>query len=414
MNDLTAFAVGKLVSLRTAIVEHHVARCDQCAAVLADSPRDDFVERLRDAERPLIMAGTDTPARHAPAQCLTPDLGEVGLDQLPPALRQHPRFRVIRLLAEGGMGAVYLAEHRIMRTLVALKTIRPELAENRHTIARFLQEARIAGRLAHPHIARILDAEQLGPTLVIAIEFIPGKTLGQLVTNRGPLPLSEACRWIRQAALALQYASDEGTVHRDVKPQNIVVESSTGMAKVLDFGLGRLVEEQRSRPGLTRDDEILGTPQYMAPEQARHSQSADIRADIYSLGCTFYCLLAGEPPFQGDTALELFNQHETVPPPSIAALCADVPPAVHRLIDRMLAKDPIDRPQTPREVAAALAQFDVDSRDYSDAGSDVSAPAEEEASPADRGLAIVRALRSPAVALPLATVMVCLVLLLFF
>ena len=275
---------------------------------------------------------------------------------MPVELREHPRYEFLRLLAEGGMGAVYLARHRVTGSLLAVKTIKPELAASRETLDRLLREANIAAKMDHANLARVCDAEQLGETAMLVMDYVPGKTLDQLVATKGPLPVEEACHYVRQVALGLQFASDLGVVHRDIKPHNVMVSPPGGSVRILDFGLGRLVDEQRTRFRLTKDDQILGTPDYMAPEQARDPKSADIRADIYALGGTFYFLLTGEPPFTGSSAIEVLTRREQQPPPAVKSMRPDVPGELSDLIARMLAKDPDERPQQPKEIIELLSE----------------------------------------------------------
>ena len=272
------------------------------------------------------------------------------LGQMPDELANHPRYKILRLLAEGGMGAVYLAEHRVLSSMVAIKTIKADRAQDPRSIDRFLQEAKTAAQLDHVNIARAHDAEQLGNVVILAMEYVPGKTLAQIVGKRGPLPVDHACHYIRQVAAGLDHAFHRGVVHRDIKPQNLLVMAPQGTVKILDFGLGRLVDEQREHSRLTTDDDVLGTPHYISPEQIRDSRTADIRSDIYSLGCTMYYLLAGDPPFSSSNPVDLLARHEHEPAPSIGSLRHDVPRDVVLLIDRMLAKDPSHRPQAPNQI----------------------------------------------------------------
>ena len=410
--DLAAFAVGKLQELQAAVVEHHVNQCERCAAVVAQAPRDAFVDRLLAAERSTaISARRDSRSVESePSEALN----ETELDRLPHELREHPRYEILRIIAEGGMSTVYLARHRVTRSLVALKTIKPELASSREPVGRFLREARIVGQLNHENIARVLDAEQHGEIVFIAMENVPGRTLAQIVAAKGPLGVAESCHYVRQVALGLQHACDRGVVHRDIKPANIMVLPSSQSVRILDFGLGRLVDEQRTRSRLTRNRQILGTPNYMAPEQANDSKSADIRSDIYSLGCTLYFLLVGEPPFQAPSAIELLSKHEIEPAPSVRSMRREVPQQVSDLLDRMLAKNPKDRPQSPSEIAKALLPYIMSKR----AARPVESVGDERiagnAALARFKAIVARAALTPAVMLPLVTVLVFLLVLWLF
>ena len=407
---LAAFSLGRLDELRAAIVEQHVNECDRCASLIARVPGDEFIEQLQEAERSNPGAECTLLWRKSVTGA-SESISEIALGRLPSELHQHPRYRIIRLLAEGGMGTVYLAEHRIMRNLVALKTIKPELSKDHETIARFLQEARTAGQLDHSNIARVFDVEQVGETMFLTMEYVPGKTLAQIVAKRGPLPILHSCHYVRQIALGLDHACTKGVIHRDIKPQNVMLMSSNGIVKILDFGLGRLVDEQRSRTGLTKDDEMLGTPDYVAPEQVRDAKSADVRSDIYSLGCTFYFLLAGAPPFAADNVLELLAKHETEQPIPIRSLRPEVPANVADLLGRMIAKDPLDRPQSPQDIATALSPHgpsEITAGSSQFLVVDRSASREPDAR---RILPLARVLLSPVVLLPLLTVLISLVVL---
>lgn len=407
--DLAAFAVGRLSGLRVALIEQHVIQCDRCAAVVAQSPGDEFVDRLRRAER-AQPAAEQTLSWHKPRSI--DDAGRIdgNLNSLPIELQQHPRYEFLRLLAQGGMGAVYLARHRVTGSLLAIKAIKPELAANRDAMSRFLREASIAGQLEHPNVARVWDAEQLEDTAILAMDYVPGKTLAQIVSARGPLPVDEACHYIRQIALGLQYASEQGVVHRDIKPQNVMVSSPDGSVRILDFGLGRLVDERRTHFRLTKDDQVLGTPDYMAPEQARDAKTADVRSDIYSLGCTFYSLLIGEPPFGGSSAIEVLTRHDHERPAPVHSLRRDVPRELSDLVERMLAKNPDGRPQQPKEIVQLLST--CTSRGSAGDPATRRSGLGHVPSAMDRILdAIVGIILSPAFLLPLLTALVCLLLL---
>ncbi len=381
---LTAFAVGNLGEAQFALVERHVSGCDRCATIVADAPRDAFVDRLLAAEQSHWASRNGSGATAAGK--LAPLANE---------LRDHPRYEMLRLIAEGGMSWVYLARHRLTQSLVAIKSIKPECAVSGELTARFLREARLAARLSHENVVRVLDAEQCGDTAFIVMEHVPGRTLAELVAVNGPLPVADACRYVRQIALGLEHASELGVVHRDMKPQNVVVVPDTDTARILDFGLGRLTDEHRVQTRLTRDNQILGSPDYMAPEQAQHAKSADVRSDIYSLGCTFYFLLTGRPPLEADNVVDLLTKHASETPASLVSVRPDVPRNVAKLVNRMLSKDPRNRPQSLGEIARALDAH-------------ASRPAADYNLSAGRLPALGRAVLTPAVLLPLLTALVCL------
>ncbi len=351
-DDLLAFARGLLDSARAAVVEVHLSQCNPCAARVSAAPDDGFIGLLKAARQSNFADKLHNPGEQS-TRAFRPKDGS-DLDGLPLELREHPRYKIERLLAAGAMGEVYLATDAAVSQRVAVKVLRPELAGNPARKTRFLQEAHIAARLRHPNIVKILHSALAGESAYIVMEFIAGETLAQLVGRRGPLPVSEACEYVRQAAAGLAHADRQGVVHRDVKPHNLIFDPQTRLVKILDFGLGRLVDEHRTGARLTQEGEILGTIHYLSPEQVADSREADIRSDIYSLGCVWFFLLSGFPPFRGTNPLEVLNKHQQEPPPSLRALRPDVPPEVAALVDRMLAKDPAARPQSPTEIVAAL------------------------------------------------------------
>lgn len=282
---------------------------------------------------------------------------------LPEELRQHPRYRVLGVLGRGGMGTVYKAEHRLLERAVVLKVIRPDLVANAHAVQRFQREARLAARLTHPNVVTVYEAEQVGSTQLLVMEFIEGVNLAELVAERGLLPVAEACELIRQAAIGLAYVHEQGLVHRDIKPQNLLV-SRSGQVKILDLGLATLKGGAKSAEGeLTADRQFLGTVDFAAPEQWESSRNVDIRADIYSLGCTFYYLLAGQTPFPSTKYSTLMQQmwaHSQAPLPPIRELRPDLPENIAAILATMLAKHRDERFAHPDEVAAALEPFTQD------------------------------------------------------
>jgi WD40 repeat protein len=291
---------------------------------------------------------SETPSSDIPA---TPPAREV-----PAALVGHPRYRVVQLLGAGGMGAVYKAEHRLMERPVALKVINPNLVDEPAAVERFRREVRTAARLAHPNIVTALDAEQAGNTHFLVMEYVEGTDLAEVVRRKGPLPVAHACAYVRQAALGLQHAYERGMVHRDIKPHNLLL-TRQGQVKILDFGLARFAREAGPATPLTAVNSMMGTPDYVAPEQANDARSADIRADIYSLGCTLYHLLTGRPPFGHLPLMGKLVAHVQEQPRPVTELRPEVPAEVAAVLERMLAKDPARRYPTPAAVAQALAPF---------------------------------------------------------
>jgi serine/threonine protein kinase len=264
-------------------------------------------------------------------------------------------YLLLDKLGEGGMGAVFRARHSRLGRIVALKVIRPERLDSELAIKRFRREIITAAQLDHPNVVRAYDADEAGGVHFFAMEHVEGTDLAKLVKQHGPLPVSRACGYIRQAACGLAHAHEKGLVHRDIKPANLLL-SSSGVVKVLDMGLARLnaLAAAGEATTLTQDGAIMGTPDYIAPEQARDSKRADIRADLYSLGCTLYHLLSGRVPFGGGTLTEKLLAHQMDPVPDVRRLRPDVPPAVAVIVSKLMAKRPEDRYQTPGELVAAI------------------------------------------------------------
>ena len=377
VEELAAFTLGTLDDETQASIEAHVAACAACQECAAVAPADNLVELVRRVgARTGRRADTfvDTAAQvQAPAPL--PALAETeGLasavapsgpaepgcpmapDALPPELTRHERYRVVRLVGVGGMGAVYEAEHRVMQRPVALKVIKRAYTADAAALGRFRREVRAAARLSHPNIVITYDAEDAGDTHFLVMEYVEGTDLGRLVQEGGPLPVDRACEYVRQAALGLQYAFEHDMVHRDLKPHNLM-RTPDGHVKILDFGLARLASEAAEAAGLTSTGIVLGTVDYIAPEQADNAHQADIRSDIYSLGCTLYHLLAGQPPFPTGTSLQKVMAHMEKKPQPLTELRDDLPEELMPVLERMMAKDPKHRYQTPAEVAFALEPF---------------------------------------------------------
>jgi serine/threonine protein kinase len=269
-------------------------------------------------------------------------------------------YEVLGRLGEGGMGQVFKARHRRLNRVVAVKVIRPEQLGNPNSLRRFHREARAAARLSHPNIVEIFDAAEAGGTFLLAMEYVDGKDLAELVQTRGPLPVGIACEYIRQAGLGLQHAHERGLVHRDIKPANLLLSADGSQVKLLDMGLARLQQVDDNDPSLgelTQSGAVMGTPAYLAPEQARDSRRVDIRADIYSLGCTLYHLLTGQAPFRGMSLAEVVLRHQLEEPLPIEQVRPGVPPEVQDILNKMLAKHPEERYQTPAELAKSLAPW---------------------------------------------------------
>jgi len=263
------------------------------------------------------------------------------------------QYVLLDKLGEGGMGEVFRAKHRRMDRLVALKVIRKERLKSPDAVRRFGREIQAAAQLAHENIVMAYDADQAGDRHFFAMEYIEGINLSKLVREHHPIPIEQACDCIRQAAVGLQHAFERGMVHRDIKPSNLLL-NERGTLKILDMGLARLLESPDGEPEsrITQEGLVVGTPDFLAPEQARNARTADTRTDISPLGCTFYFLLCGHPPYPQGTPTEKMLKHTMQPAPPLTR--PDVPPALASLIERMMAKKPEDRFQTPDAVAYAL------------------------------------------------------------
>ncbi|MCE9566919.1 MAG: serine/threonine protein kinase [Planctomycetes bacterium] len=304
---------------------------------------------------------TETPAADIASQLvkagvLTPFQAKAFLQGKSRGFRLGP-YRILDQIGAGGMGQVFLAEHSHMKRLVAVKVLPPRLALDKGMIERFYREARAVAALDHPNIVRAHDVACYKGTHYLVLEYIEGRSLAErLISNEGPLSIGEACGYIVQAAAGLKHAHDKGIAHRDIKPGNLLVDKE-GVVKILDMGLARFFEDDRDR--ITRDldgGSVMGTADYVAPEQLMDSATADHRADIYSLGATFYHLVTGRPPFEGSTTAKLVaHQLKAVPPAH--SIREDVPEEVSEIIEQMMEKDPDDRYQSATDLIAELLPF---------------------------------------------------------
>ncbi|MBL8799369.1 MAG: serine/threonine protein kinase, partial [Planctomycetia bacterium] len=311
-------------------------------------------------------------------------------------------YILLEPIGEGGMGQVFKARHNLLDRVVGLKLIREDrLNKDPEAVRRFQREARAAAQLSHPNVVMVYDTGMAGETWFIAMEYVDGIDLSQLVREVGPLPVAQACDFIAQAALGLQHAHDRSMVHRDIKPSNLLVAGlpnrrpkpgrglssighapaipgarqaprltsesrsndrtaapTTPIVKILDMGLVRVAQGEDGRSvghSLTQEGSIVGTPDYIAPEQARNAHKVDIRADLYSLGCTFYYLLTGRPPFTEGSAIEKLLMHQLDEPPRLEEVRPEVPRDVAAIVHKLMAKAPKDRFQTPVELANTLS-----------------------------------------------------------
>jgi serine/threonine protein kinase len=265
------------------------------------------------------------------------------------------KYRILEMIGRGGMGTVYLCEHILLQRLVALKALPLDKSvQNASAVDRFYREGQAVAALNHPNIVRCHDLDRQNQLHFIVMEYVDGSPLNDIVKNHGPMTVPRAAHYIAQAAEGLQHAHEAGWVHRDIKPGNLLLDRA-GVVKVLDMGLARSQEEKTgSVTERYNENNILGTADFVAPEQALNSHDVDIRADIYSLGATFYFLLAGRPPFPHNTIAQKLIAHQMQEPDPLHTLRPDVPEELEAVIATMMAKDPDERYQTPEEVMAAL------------------------------------------------------------
>jgi serine/threonine-protein kinase len=257
-------------------------------------------------------------------------------------------FQLLRLLGEGGMGQVYLAEQISLKRRVALKLLRAELSGNEVSRRRFEGEAKAVAQLTHANIVQVYQVGEHEGLLYMALEYVDGRNLREHLSHRGPPEPSAAISIMRQAASALQRAAEFGIVHRDIKPENILL-TRKGEVKVADFGLSRIISDAQPANNLTQTGTTMGTPLYMSPEQVE-GKPLDHRTDIYSLGVTCYHMLAGQPPFEGETAFAVAIQHVQSEPVALSDLRPDLPPELCAIVAKMMAKRPEERYQTAREI----------------------------------------------------------------
>ena len=274
--------------------------------------------------------------------------------------RKFGAYEILRKLGEGGMGAVYLARHAMLDKLVAVKVLPPHQTSDPEAVLRFQREMRAVGQIAHPNVVGAMDAGNVDGLPYLVMEYVEGVDLAKFIQRRGPLSARDACVLIRQAALGLAAAHERGLIHRDIKPSNLLV-TKTGQLKILDLGLAKLLSDDAAQLQLTQTGRIVGTPDYMAPEQWDSSGDVDARTDLYALGCTLYLVLTGKSPFRNtrrSSLREIMNAHLLEPPPSLTELRPDVPAVLSELCRRLMAKSPDERIGSARELASQLEQIE--------------------------------------------------------
>jgi formylglycine-generating enzyme required for sulfatase activity/serine/threonine protein kinase len=358
---LRDYAVGKLDDPTAESVNTHLESCPPCRHRVGELTSDSFVGRLRDAQA--------RPDSHAHLISSTAGLSMLGsgadspppppASTLPPGLAERTDYAILRELGRGGMGVVYLAQNKLMGRPEVLKVVSSHLVNRSGVAERFLAEIRNAAKLHHTNVVTAYSALRLDESLVLAMQYVEGLDLARLVAACGPLPVAQACNYVHQAAKGLQHAHDHGMVHRDIEPSNLMLarDGDRAVIKVLDFGLAKVRSESPTDGTLTHDGQMLGTPHFIAPEQISNARGADIRADIYSLGCTLYYLLTGGPPFQGASLYDLLQAHHSMDAKPLNLARPEVPVELAALVAKMMAKEPERRFQEPKEVAQALTPF---------------------------------------------------------
>jgi serine/threonine protein kinase len=340
---LQALAEGRLTDAAARQLTEHLDVCPECRA-RAGSLTDNRAGGQ----------GNDSRPPSAPAALkAAPPAG------VPRELADLAGYEVVRELGRGGMGVVYLARNKMMDRLEVLKMVSKAQVGRPEAIERFLQEIRSAARLIHPNVATAFSVHALGDLLVLAMEYVDGDDLAKVVRLRGALPVANACYCIYQAAMGLQRGHEAGMVHRDIKPGNLLLtrQGKRDVVKIVDFGLAKAKTEVPEDRDLTGTNQMMGTPGYTAPEQLLDAKSADIRADVYSLGCTLYCLLTGSRAFQGNSVYQVLLEQEKGQVIPLREYRSDLPDGLQEVVSRMMAKEPADRFQTPADVARALAPF---------------------------------------------------------
>jgi serine/threonine protein kinase len=290
-----------------------------------------------------------------PPTSLTPPTGHLQPAEMGRVLQGEKlgHFELLEFVGGGGMGAVFRALDTMLNRIVAVKVLSHEQSDDEETLRRFKNEAQSAARLDHENIGRVHYVGEDGGWHYIVFEFIEGINLRDLVERDGPLAVADAVSFMLQLGDALAHAARRDVVHRDIKPSNVLI-TPEGKAKLVDMGLARLHQVEHANNDLTASGVTLGTFDYISPEQARDPRSADVRSDLYSLGCTFYYMLAGRPPFPDGTVLQKLLQHQGDEPPDVRQFCLQLPDDLYRILKRLLAKLPGDRYQDPGELVSDL------------------------------------------------------------
>lgn len=362
----TARELGRQICARSLLSEHDVDAAIQSLAAGADAPAELLIEKLVGAGR--LTAFQAKALREGRDQDLV-----VG------------NYEILSQLGVGGMGTVYKARHRKMKRIVALKIMSRSLCKDQRSVLRFQQEVETIARLSHPHIVSAYDADEAEAGHFLVMEFVDGRDLASVVQQSGPLSIRDAISCIVQSAQGLEYAHSQSILHRDIKPANLL-RDQMGMVKITDLGLARLNESEQGAvdTGLTQAGTVMGTPDYMSPEQAIDSGAVDHRADIYSLGCTLFFLLTGKTPFSGKTVMATLLNHRDQPIPKLSASRLDIPAELEAAYEKMMAKNVAERFQHMADVAAALLAVPLPERESAIESTDFSLGAGDGDSPSTR------------------------------
>ena len=372
--DLKAFALGHLDEDRSEAIAAHLSACARCEETMAgfDDTDDSMLAAVREAAGEPAALATAIPAEAVLQQIANPWSG-AGNAEKPASTGEWIRdYELLEPLGHGGMGTVYKAVHARLQRPVAIKLLPSRRLRDPDAVARFEREMKAIGRLDHPAIVRATDAGDADGTHFLVMDYVDGIDLSQLIKLTGPIDVASACEVIRQAAIGLQYAHEQGLIHRDVKPSNLMMEVSlkdgqgsstrdkTATVKLLDLGLALFGAASEAVDELTTVGQLMGTLDYMAPEQADDSHDVDARADVYSLGATMFKLLTGTAPYETSerrTPLQKMKALATIDAPSVKTRQPCLPDEVAAIVDRMLLRDPGLRFQTTAEVAQAVAPF---------------------------------------------------------
>ena len=266
------------------------------------------------------------------------------------------KFKLLQHLGSGGMSSVYLARHKISNQLRAVKVLPRKKVADKSYLDRFYLEARVAASLNHPNVVRIYDICEENGVHYMVMEYVKGEDLLELVNRTGPLKFADAARYIADACEGLKHAHEKELVHRDIKPANLLLEENQNV-KLLDLGLALVNQDDDESLTVLYNEKVMGTADYLAPEQAVNSHSVDLRADIYSLGCTLYFLLVGHPPFPKGSLAQRIAKHQSTQPPCLTTLREDVPETLVEITQGMMCKNPDERMQTCEAVQSALEHF---------------------------------------------------------